>query len=129
MNSYINGLLTNEQVIQELLNMANQIFVANQEGTKLGLTNEELAFYDALTNPEAIKGFCTNEELIKLTKELTDTLRKNRTIDWQKRNDARAKMRMMIKRLLKQYKYPPKGVNDAVQTGIVQCELWTDNLS
>ena len=68
MNSYINGLLTNEQVIQELLNLAKQIFVANQEGTKLGLTNEELAFYDALTKPEAIKDFYTNEELIKLTK-------------------------------------------------------------
>ena len=127
MNSYINGLLTNEQVIQELLNLANQIFVANKEGTKLGLTNEELAFYDALTKPEAIKDFYTNEELIKLTKELTDTLRKNRTIDWQERNDARAKMRMMIKRLLKKYKYPPKGIDDAVQTVIAQCELWTDN--
>lgn len=127
MNSYINGLLTNEQVIQELLNLANQIFAANQEGTKLGLTNEELAFYDALTKPEAIKDFYTNEELIKLTKELTDTLRKNRTIDWKERNDARAKMRMMIKRLLKKYKYPPKGIDDAVQTVIAQCELWTDN--
>ena len=127
MNSYINGLLTNEQVIQELLNLANQIFAANQEGTKLGLTNEELAFYDALTKPEAIKDFYANEELIKLTKELTDTLRKNRTIDWQERNDARAKMRMMIKRLLKKYKYPPKGIDDAVQTVIAQCELWTDN--
>ena len=129
MNSYINGLLTNEQVIQELLNLANQIFAANKEGTKLGLTNEELAFYDALTKPEAIKDFYTNEELIKLTKELTDTLRKNRTIDWQERNDARAKMRMMIKRLLKKYKYPPEGTDDAVQTVIAQCELWTDNFS
>lgn len=129
MNSYINGLLTNEQVIQELLNLANQIFAANKEGTKLGLTNEELAFYDALTKPEAIKDFYTNEELIRLTKELTDTLRKNRTIDWQERNDARAKMRMMIKRLLKKYKYPPEGTEDAVQTVIAQCELWTDNFS
>ena len=129
MNSYINGLLTNEQVIQELLNLANQIFMANQEGKNFGLTSEELAFYDALTKPEAIEDFYTNEELIKLTKELTDTLRKNRTIDWQERNDARAKMRMMIKRLLKKYKYPPEGIKDAVQTVIAQCELWTDNES
>lgn len=127
MNSYINGLLTNEQVIQELLRLANQIFAANQEGEELGLTKEELAFYDALTKPEAIKDFYTNEELIKLTKELTDTLRKNRTIDWQERNDARARMRMMVKRLLRKYKYPPKGMEDAVQTVIAQCELWTDN--
>lgn len=127
MNSYINGLLTNEQVIQELLKLANQIWAANQEGEELGLTKEELAFYDALTKPEAIKDFYTNEELIKLTKELTDTLRKNRTIDWQERNDARARMRMMVKRLLKRYKYPPAGINDAVQTVIAQCELWADN--
>ena len=129
MNSYINGLLTNEQVIQELLNLANQIFAANKEGTKLGLTNEEMAFYDALTKPEAIKDFYTNAELIQLTGKLTDTLRKNKTIDWQERSDARAKMRMMIKRLLKEYKYPPEGVEDAVQTVIAQCELWIDNFS
>ena len=126
MNAYINGLLTNEQVIQELLALANQIFTANQEGKKLGLTNEEMAFYDALTKPEAIKDFYTNAELIQLTRELTGTLRKNKTIDWQERNDARAKMRMMIKRLLKKYKYPPEGINDAVQIVIAQCELWTD---
>ena len=61
------------------------------------------------------------------TKELTETLRKNRTIDWQERDSARAKMRMMIKRLLKKHKYPPEGMEDAVQTVMTQCELWTDN--
>lgn len=64
---------------------------------KLGLTADELAFYDALTKPQAIKDFYENEELIAITKELADTLRKNRTIDWQKRDSARAKMRMMGK--------------------------------
>ena len=54
-------------------------------------------------------------------------LRKNRTIDWEKRDDARAKMRMMVKKLLKRYKYPPEGMDDAVQTVLAQCELWTDN--
>ena len=62
-----------------------------------------------------------------MTRELTDTLRKNRTIDWEKRDDARAKMRMMVKKLLKRYKYPPEGMDDAVQTVLAQCELWTDN--
>lgn len=127
MNLYINGLLTNEQVIQELLDLAKQIFVANQKGEELGLTNEELAFYDALTKPKAITDFYTNGELIKLTKELTDTLRKNRTIDWKERKDARARMRMMVKRLLKKYNYPPQETEDAVQTVMAQCELWTDN--
>ena len=127
MNRYLNGMLTNEQVIEELLNLAKQIQNAQREGDSLGLTADELAFYDALTQPRAIKDFYENEELIAITKELADTLRKNRTIDWQKRDSARAKMRMMIKKLLKKHKYPPEGMEDAVQTVMRQCELWTDH--
>ena len=128
MNKYLNGLLTNEEVIQELLNIAKQIAAAKKEGDSLGLTADELAFYDALTKPQAIKDFYENEELIAITKELTDTLRKNKTIDWQKRESARAKMRMLIKKLLIKHKYPPEGMDDAVQTVMTQCELWTDNI-
>ena len=91
------------------------------------LTNTGVAFYDALTKPQAIKDFYENEELIAITKELADTLRRNKTIDWQKRESARAKMRMLIKKLLKKHKYPPEGMEDAVQTVMTQCELWTDN--
>ena len=127
MNAYLNGMLTNEQVIEELLNLAKQIAAAHKEGDQLGLTADELAFYDALTKPQAIKDFYENEELIAITKELADTLRKNRTIDWQKRDSARARMRMMIKRLLKKHRYPPEGMEDAVRTVMTQCELWTDN--
>ena len=128
MNAYLNGMLTNEQVIEELLNLAKQISKAQQEGKELGLTADELAFYDALTKPQAIKDFYENEELIAITKELADTLRRNRTIDWQKRSSARARMRMLIKKLLKKHKYPPEGMDDAVQTVMLQCELWTDRL-
>ena len=127
MNRYLNGMLTNEQVIEELLQLAKQIQIAQQEGEKLGLNADELAFYDALTKPQAIKDFYENEELIAITKELTEALRKNRTIDWQKRDSARAKMRMMIKKLLKKHDYPPKGMDEAVQIVMTQCELWTDN--
>ncbi len=127
MNRYLNGMLTNEQVIEEMLNLAKQIQAAQKEGQELGLTADELAFYDALTKPQAIKDFYENEELIAITKELAEALRKNRTIDWQKRESARAKMRMMIKKLLKDHKYPPDGMEDAVQTVMLQCELWTDN--
>ena len=127
MNAYLNGMLTNEQVIEELLNLAKQIAAAHKEGDQLGLTADELAFYDALTKPQAIKDFYENEELIAITKELADNLRKNRTIDWQKRDSARARMRMMIKRLLKKHRYPPEGMDDAVQTVMTQCELWADN--
>ena len=128
LNAYLNGMLTNEEVIEEMLNLAKQITIAQKEGEQLGLTPDELAFYDALTKPQAIKDFYENEELIAITKELTETLRKNKTIDWQKRESARARMRMLIKKLLKKHKYPPEGMEDAVQTVISQCELWTDNV-
>lgn len=128
LNAYLNGMLTNEEVIEEMLKLAKQIAAAKNEGNELGLSSEELAFYDALTKPQAIKDFYENDELIAITKELTDTLRKNKTIDWQKRESARAKMRMMIKKLLKKHKYPPEGMDDAVQTVMAQCELWTDNM-
>lgn len=126
-NAYLNGLLTNEEVIQELLKMANQIKEAKDAGNSLGLTDEEMAFYDALTKPQAIKDFYHNNELVSLTKELTETLRNSRTVDWQKKQSARARMRMIVKKLLKKYKYPPEGMEDALQTVMVQCELWTDN--
>lgn len=128
MNAYYNGLITNEEVIKELLEAAQEIANLHKEGEKLGLTTEELAFYDALTKPEAVKDFYTNEDLIAITRELTEMLRKNRTIDWQKKETARAGMRKMVKRLLKKYKYPPEGMDDAVQTVMTQCELWTDNM-
>ncbi len=127
-NAYLNGMLTNEEVIEEMLKLAKQIAAAQKEGDQLGLTADELAFYDALTKPQAIKDFYENDELIAITKELADTLRRNKTIDWQKRESARAKMRMLIKKLLKKHKYPPEGMEDAVQTVMTQCELWTDNV-
>ncbi len=127
-NAYLNGMLTNEEVIEEMLKLAKQIAEAQKEGDQLGLTADEIAFYDALTKPQAIKDFYENDELIAITKELADTLRKNKTIDWQKRESARAKMRMLIKKLLKKHKYPPEGMDDAVQTVMTQCELWTDNM-
>ena len=128
MNRYLNGMLTNEEVIQELLKLAKDIASAAAEGESLGLTADELAFYDALTKPQAVKDFYEHDELIAITKELADLLRKNRTIDWQKKESARAGMRRLVKRLLKKYKYPPEGMNDAVQTVMSQCEMWADNV-
>ena len=129
MNTYYNGLITNEEVIKELLKTAEEINALRKEGEKLGLSEEELAFYDALTKPEHIKDFYENETLIALTRELTEMLRKNRTIDWQKKETARAGMRKMVKRLLKKYKYPPEKREDAIETVMSQCELWTDNMT
>lgn len=126
MNKYINGLITNAEVIEELLKIAKQI----KEGSQpIGdLNDEEIAFYDALTKPQAIKDFYKNDELINMTRELTESLRRNKTIDWQKKESARANMRKTIKRLLKKYNYPPEGQDDALQTVMLQCELWTDNI-
>lgn len=129
MNAYYNGLITNEEVIKELLKTAEEIANLYKNGQKLGLSQEELAFYDALTKPEHIKDFYQNEELIALTKELTEMLRTNRTIDWQKKETARAAMRKMVKRLLKKHRYPPEDYDFAINTVISQCELWTDNVA
>lgn len=126
MNKYINGLITNAEVIEELLKIAKEIKDGEQP---IGdLNAEEIAFYDALTKPQAVKDFYKNEELINMTRELTELLRKSKTIDWQKKESARANMRKIIKRLLKKYNYPPKNRMDALQTVMTQCELWTDNL-
>lgn len=128
MNQYLNGMLTNEEVIEEMMKLAKQIKEAGEEGKELGLTADELAFYDALTKPQAIKDFYENEELIAITKELTETLRRNKTVDWQKKDSARARMRMMIKKLLKTHKYPPDDQPEAIEAVMTQCELWADNM-
>ena len=91
------------------------------------LSDEELAFYDALTRPEAVKDFYTNDQLIAITRELTVALRSSRTVDWEKKESARAAMRKKVKRLLKKYDYPPDGMEDALKIVIEQCEMWVDN--
>lgn len=126
MNAYRNGQLSNAEVIEELRKMASDIAKAHQTGDDLGLSQEELAFYDTITKPEAVKDFFSNDQLCKMTKELTDTLRRSRTIDWQKKDSARAQMRVMVKRLLKKYKYPPEGLEYAIKIVMAQCEMWTD---
>ena len=127
LSNYLKGMLTNEEVIEELLKMAAEIKKTEEEGNELGLNAEEKAFYDALTSPEGIKEAYSNEEFIALTKELTEQLRKNRTIDWNKKESARAKMRVLVKRLLKKYHYPPEGQEQALRTVMAQCNKWADD--
>jgi type I restriction enzyme R subunit len=127
MRSYLNGMISNEEVIADLMKMAKDMAAGSTEGDDLGLTDEEVAFYDALTRPEAIKDIYHNEDLVALTHELTEMLRRSRTIDWQKKESARAGMRRMVKKLLKKFRYPPEGMEDAIATVIGQCEMWTDN--
>lgn len=127
MSNYLKGMLTNEQVIEELLKAAHAIANGEEDGKKLNLTSEELAFYDALTKPEAVEDFYTNDQLIAITRELTEALRTNKTIDWNMKESARAGMRRIIKRLIKKYNYPPEGQEMALETIMTQCEMWSEN--
>mgnify|MGYP000042028873 CR=1 FL=1 len=100
---------------------AREIIDGKKAGRALHLTTEELAFYDALTKPEVVRDFYTNDQLLAITHELTDALRKNKTIDWNLKESARAGMRRLVKRLLK------KGQEDALNTIMEQCEMWSEN--
>ena len=127
MSNYLKGLLTNEEVIQELLIIAHEIAHGKESDKALDLNDEELAFYDALTKPEAVRDFYTNEQLVAITRELTDALRCNKTIDWNLKESARAGMRRIVKRLLRKYDYPPEGQEDALSTIMKQCDMWSEN--
>ena len=127
LSNYLKGMLTNEEVIEELLKMAAEIKQNEEESNKLGLTVEEKAFYDALSSPEGVRQAYTDEQFVALTRELTEQLRKNRTIDWNRKESARAKMRVLVKRLLKKYKYPPEGQEKALETVMEQCNKWADD--
>lgn len=128
-NSYLNGQLTNAEVFEEMLKMAKEMLSENQKAKELGLTDEEFAFYGALTQPQAIADYYRerNDELVAITQELATKMREMRTVDWQKKQSARAAMRVAIKRLLKHHKYPPEGMESALSTVMEQCELWADN--
>ena len=127
LSNYLKGMLTNEQVIEELLALAQAIKDSETKANELGLTKEEKAFYDALTSPEGIRNAFSDEQFVALTKELTEMLRKNRTIDWNVKEQARAKMRVMVKRLLKKYHYPPEGQEKALETVMAQCNQWAND--
>ncbi len=128
MNLYRNGLISNAEVIEELIKMAREMGEAKQAGNELGLTQEELAFYDAISSPEGVKKAFTDKEFIDMTHDLTKMLQKNRTIDWTLKETARARMRSMIKRLLKKYKYPPEGQEAALQMVLRQAELMSEQI-
>ncbi len=128
-NRYVNGLIDNEKVIEELLKIAHDIMDGKNDERRMGLSEEEAAFYSALTKPRAIKDFYTNEQLIIITRKLTMELRKSRTIDWQFSEKARARMRMLVRRLLGKYKYPPDEIPEAMNIVMSQCELWADGIT
>ena len=127
MKKYNNRLITSAEVIEELLNLSKELVEAKNEGKEKGLTDDEYAFYDALVKDPNVLKEMKDEVLIQLAHELTETVRKNRTADWDKKESARAFMRREIKRLLRKYHYPPTKADEAVQTVVMQAELMGEN--
>ena len=127
MKKYNNRLMTSAEVIEELLNLSKELVEAKNEGKEKGLTDDEYAFYDALVKDPNVLKEMKDEVLIQLAHELTETVRKNRTVDWDKKESARAFMRREIKRLLRKYHYPPTKADEAVQTVVMQAELMGEN--
>ncbi len=125
---YQNRSIETAQVIEELIEMAKKFAAASKRGDELGLNNDELAFYDALANNEASVRELGDEILAKIAHELTDSLRQNVTVDWSNRDSVRAKLRLMVKRILRKYKYPPDQQEEAAQLVLAQaetlCEAW-----
>lgn len=119
---YRNRAIETAQVIEELIEMAKKFQEAAQRGDALGLNHDELAFYDALAVNEAAVRELGDETLKKIAVELTISLRKSVTVDWSKRETVRAKLRVMVKTLLKRYKYPPDRQEEATETVLKQAE-------
>jgi type I restriction enzyme R subunit len=120
---YQNRAIEAAQVIEELIQLAKDMREASARGEQLGLTEDELAFYDALeTNDSAVK-VLGDETLRRITRELVNTVRNNVTIDWTLRENVRAQLRVLIKRILRKYGYPPDKQEKATQTVLEQAAL------
>ena len=120
---YQNRSIETAQVIEELIEMAKKFAAASKRGDELGLNDDELAFYDALANNEASVRELGDEILAKIAHELTAGLRQNVTVDWSNRDSVRAKLRLMVKRILRKYKYPPDQQEGAAQLILEQAEM------
>ena len=123
LNAYHNRAIATQEVIEELIRLAREIDQAKRRGQILNLSEEELAFYDALAANESAVETMSNKELQVIATELVSSVRKSVTIDWTLRENARAKIRVIVKRILKQYGYPPDLQDEAVQTVLQQAEV------
>lgn len=129
LNKYKNQAITNAEVIEELIKMANEIRDARAFENDLGLSDDEIAFYDALTDDEVVKEVMSDEILKKIAQELSDTIRRQVNVDYNVRANLQAGMRNHIKRLLKKYDYPPKQARRALEIVMRQTELMSENIS
>jgi type I restriction enzyme R subunit len=123
LNAYHNRAITTAQVIEELIALAKELDAASKRGESLGLTDDEVAFYDALAANDSAVQAMGDAKLKVIAAELITQVKKSVTIDWTLREGARAKIRVMVKRILNKYGYPPDLQDDAVQTVLAQAEL------
>lgn len=126
-NKYNSRSIETSKVIEELIQLAKDIKQEQQQGNELGLNSDEIAFYDALASHETAKEAMGDKELRAIAHELTKTVKENMGVDWSKRDSAKAKMRVAVRRLLKKYGYPPDLQKMAVEQVVEQAELMASN--
>ena len=120
---YQNRAIEAAQVIEELIELARKMREASARGEKLGLTEDEVAFYDALETNDSAVQVLGDETLRGIARELVDTVRKNVTIDWTLRENVRAHLRVLVKRILRKHGYPPDKQEKATRTVLEQAEV------
>ena len=120
---YHSNAITTVQVMEELIDLAKDIREAQHRGEELQLTDEEVAFYDALSEHDNAVTLMKNEDLLLIAKELFDKLKGSVTVDWMHREQVRAKIRMEVRRILKKYGYPPDLEQAAIQNVLQQAEV------
>lgn len=123
LNAYHNRAIATQEIIEELIRLAKDLDAATKRGGNLGLNTEEVAFYDALATNESAKQAMGDDKLKLIAGELIQQVRKSVTIDWQYRESARAKIRVLVKRILTRHGYPPDLQEEAVKIVLKQTEL------
>lgn len=127
LRKYNNRAIETAQVIEEMIAMAKDIQARLAREEELGLTADEIAFYDALANNESALRELTDDTLKSIAKELTDKLRKSTTVDWQVRETVRAKLRILVRRTLQRFKYPPDKSDEAIELVLKQAEVLSNS--
>jgi len=126
--NYHNKILTAAEVIEELINLSKNIVEMDNEAKAMGLTDYEYAFYTAVANNDSAKDLMGKEKLRELAVVLTESIRKNASIDWTIKDSVKAKLRVAVKRLLRKYGYPPDMQLLATDTVLKQAELIAEEL-
>jgi len=123
LNAYHNRAIATQEVVEELIKLAKELDAANKRGDALGLNDDEVAFYDALASNESAVKAMGNDELRVIAAELVTQVRNSVTIDWTMRESTRAKIRVMVRRILRKHGYPPDLAEEATQTVLAQAEV------